>query len=67
MKYNNMEEDTRWWLEHHSIPYDELYIGCPAGDYYINDKGVYFSSWPDVAERIQTLERARAENKCPSP
>jgi len=31
---------TRFWLEEHSVPYDQLIFGKPYGDVYVDDKAV---------------------------
>ena len=38
-------EVTRDQLEQWEIPYDELYFGKPAGDFYIDDKAINISDW----------------------
>lgn len=38
------------WLHKWDIPFDELYVGKPLADYYIDDKGVTFTD-------ISTLTR----------
>jgi len=33
------------WLEEHGIPFDELHLGKPFADRYIDNKGYEFRSW----------------------
>ncbi len=47
------------WLEKYRIPYDELLFGKPHVDYFIDDKGLTFTTWDDIREKLLTLE----ENK----
>ncbi len=35
-------EITEEWLKEHDVPYDELILGKPVGDIYIDDKAVPF-------------------------
>lgn len=31
---------TEWWLREYQVPYDQLLFGKPAGDVYVDDKGM---------------------------
>ena len=31
---------TEWWLRDWQVPYDQLLFGKPAGDIYVDDKGM---------------------------
>lgn len=37
------------WLEKHGIPYDEIWFGKPHADIYIDDNGLRFTSWDQIA------------------
>jgi capsule biosynthesis phosphatase len=37
------------WLEKHGIPYDEVWFGKPHADVYIDDNGMRFTSWGEIA------------------
>lgn len=40
------------WLDKHGVPYDELRFGKPHVDYFIDDKGIKFTTWGDVKEQL---------------
>lgn len=44
------------WLEDHNIPYDELVVGKPHVDYFIDDKGIPFTNWEDVYSTLKQKE-----------
>lgn len=54
-------EVTRKWLTDEGIPFDELHLGKPKGDVYIDDKGLRFHSWCDVG--IKRLCGGRHERR----
>jgi len=31
---------TEWWLKDNDVPFDKLVFGKPAGDIYVDDKGM---------------------------
>jgi capsule biosynthesis phosphatase len=37
------------WLEEHDIPYDEIWFGKPHADVYIDDNGLRFTTWDQIA------------------
>ena len=37
------------WLARWEIPYDEIWFGKPQADVYLDDNGVRFTGWSDVA------------------
>ncbi len=37
-------EKLWFWLNRHSIPHDELHMGKPSADYYLDDRGVCVAS-----------------------
>lgn len=41
------------WLKRHNIPYDELILGKPNVDYFIDDKGLTFTTWKDIQNKLQ--------------
>jgi trehalose-6-phosphatase len=45
-------EMTVDWLKRHGVEYDQLILGKPVGDYWIDDRAIEFTSWNDVLERI---------------
>ena len=42
-------EVTEKWLRDEGIPFDELHLGKPRGDIYLDDKGMRFNSWCDAS------------------
>ena len=45
-------------LKRHEIPYDEIAIGKPIADFYIDDRGIRFESWPQaMGEVIKEMNR----------
>jgi capsule biosynthesis phosphatase len=44
------------WLQEHDIPYDELVVGKPNVDYFIDDKGITFTDWGDVYSTLKQKE-----------
>lgn len=48
---------TEAWLKEHKIPYDELLLGKPSADLYIDDKGFHWDTLPDpVSDAIRGKE-----------
>lgn len=45
-------EMTVDWLRRHGVEYDQLILGKPVGDYWIDDRAIEFTSWADVLERL---------------
>lgn len=37
----NMRPLTEKWLKDNNVPYDELILGKPLGDVYVDDKGMH--------------------------
>lgn len=46
-------EMTVDWLRKHDIPFDQLILGKPQGDYWIDDRAIHFSTWDKIMEQIQ--------------
>lgn len=38
------------WLDKYKIPYDEIVIGKPLADVYIDDKAIKFEGWDKIDE-----------------
>lgn len=62
------EEDrlvTEQWLKGHAIAYDELHLGKPRAEVYVDDRGFPFRfkdvgfSIPDLLKRARTQRTAR--------
>ncbi len=45
-------EMTVDWLEKFQIPFDQLVLGKPIGDYWIDDRAIEFKGWSSVTKRL---------------
>ena len=45
-------EMTVDWLRKHDIPYDQLILGKPQGDFWIDDRAIEFQNWKQILSRI---------------
>ena len=45
-------EVTFEWLKEHGIPFDQLILGKPQGDYWIDDRALGFESWTKIMEKL---------------
>ena len=43
----------REWLEYYKIPFDDITDKKPNTDYYIDDKAIKFTNWPEVLKEIK--------------
>jgi hypothetical protein len=41
------------WLDENQIPYDQVILGKPIGDYWIDDRAIRFSSWDQILKEIE--------------
>ena len=48
----NEYEMTIDWLKKNIIPFDQLIMGKPTGDYWIDDRAIKYSSWKDVINQL---------------
>lgn len=46
-------EMTKAWLEKWKIPHDQLIMGKPIGDYWIDDRAIEFESWEQVWNKLE--------------
>lgn len=46
-------EVTVDWLSRYEIPFDQLVLGKPQGDYWIDDRAISFSNWEEVMEKLK--------------
>jgi len=44
------------FLDKHIIPYDEIVLGKPHAEFYIDDKNIVFTNWNDVLEQVKNHE-----------
>jgi hypothetical protein len=45
-------EMTVDWLGRHSVCYDQLVLGKPQGDYWIDDRALQFTNWKTILEKV---------------
>lgn len=45
-------EMTFEWLTSYEIPFDQLILGKPQGDYWIDDRAIEFTNWINVEKRL---------------
>jgi capsule biosynthesis phosphatase len=45
-------EMTVDWLSRHEILFDQLILGKPQGDYWIDDRAIEFKGWSKVLEKL---------------
>ena len=43
---------TEYWLKDKGIPFNELFMGKPSAQLYIDDRSFKFVSWSDVINRL---------------
>ena len=46
-------EMTENWLNENKVPYDQIILGKPQGDYWIDDRAIRFTSWDKVINEIR--------------
>jgi uncharacterized HAD superfamily protein len=46
-------EMTVEWLIENDIPYDQLILGKPQGDFWVDDRAIEFKSWDSVRSRLK--------------
>ena len=45
-------EVTFAWLRDNQIPFDQLILGKPQGDYWIDDRALEFKDWTKIMEKF---------------
>lgn len=45
-------EVTIEWLNSNFIPFDQLILGKPIGDYWIDDRAIKFESWEEIEKKL---------------
>ena len=45
-------EMTVDWLSRHGAPYDQLVLGKPQGDYWIDDRALQFTNWETMLGKV---------------
>ena len=46
-------EMTENWLKENKVPYDQIILGKPQGEYWIDDRAIRFTSWEKVINEIR--------------
>ena len=46
--YQKSIDDIRDWMDHHSIPFDEITASTPIATAYIDARGIRFTNWQDI-------------------
>jgi len=46
-------EMTFNWLKTNDVPFDQLILGKPEGDYWIDDRAIKFTNWKNILEQIK--------------
>ena len=41
-------EMTIAWLKNNKVPFDQLILGKPQGDYWIDDRALRFNNWKSI-------------------
>lgn len=49
---------TKKWLDDHGMPYDQIHMGKPIADLWIDDRAVHFKSWDQT--RAELTQRGAA-------
>jgi len=44
---------TKNWLKKNKIKFDELFMGKPIGQYWIDDRAIKFNNWDSVIKKIK--------------
>ena len=40
------------WLKKNKIPFDQLILGKPQGDYWIDDRAIKYENWEKIINKI---------------
>lgn len=51
----NEYEITIKWLNDNQIPYDQVILGKPIGDYWIDDRAINFKSWSNIDKNLGNI------------
>lgn len=53
----NEYEMTYDWLIKNKVPFDQLILGKPIGDYWIDDRAIKFDNWDTVIKKINSKKK----------
>ena len=45
-------EMTESWLKNNQVPYDQIILGKPQGEFWIDDRAIKFSNWEEVSSKV---------------
>lgn len=45
------------FMSKHHLEYDDIFIGKPLADYYIDDRAIQFKDWSDVLKQVKPVEK----------
>lgn len=54
-RFTEDHDVTTAWLCRHGIPFDNLILGKPRGDLYIDDRGFRFTDWSDMLKEMDEI------------
>lgn len=55
-RYEDDRELTEIWLKDNGVPFDELVLGKPLADIYIDDKGIRFDGdWEELWSTVSLI------------
>ncbi len=40
------------WLKKNKIPFDQLILGKPQGDYWIDDRAIKYKNWEKILKKV---------------
>tara|TARA_Y100001958_G_C21018796_1_gene396164 strand:+ start:415 stop:744 length:330 start_codon:yes stop_codon:yes gene_type:complete len=58
----NEFEITKNWLRKNKIKYDQLVLGKPVGDWWIDDRAINFKNWSKVEDQIFKIKKNRKKS-----
>lgn len=50
-------EMTSHWLRLHKVKHDQLVMGKPIGDVWIDDRAIEFTDWTNVIKKINKIKK----------
>lgn len=56
---------TEYWLNDKGIPFDELVMGKPNAQLYIDDKALKFTTWSDIIARLMLPQTPQSPTQTP--
>lgn len=55
-------DEIREFMKKYNLPYDEIFIGKPIAEYYIDDRNIVFTNWKDVVKTIDKAPKKTAQH-----